>query len=590
MDKNSLLYTSKYLEHISKKSLSINKSLSYIIKRKIQNNGEYSYESIYSSSKFRQSTNFLIPNNIFKQYNNEVIGKIWSHMIINHEKNSSDGGWFGLLFTSLLIKLGIESDIPISYLIRGYNLASNKVNEILMNASNEFLMSITLSDVINVTKVIETTLITRSILFSTLDINILNKFSAAILNGFLSSLSSLKPFIIYKQINGLQIDKIRTLEGKILMDIPVPLEFPDNITGVSGSVIALFDCSLEMLLLPEEGDCVNNNSTNRINIEIQNNNNDNIKSIKSLEYKVIHSWVNIFIKSGINLIACQKRIHPYLQRQLADNGIYCLQRLSIRYIGILQRITGAKILGSMPTNTNCISILSPSSLGYLGNLKKNRIYGKLYMIASYDIDKSNQDNKFDFDEDEDILENYELSLAMNNIEFINGVKSRRNNVATILITAPCTSICEEIQSLCECAVNSLCSLIDNSIVLIGLDNWKKELSYLVYSEFNNNNNNNNINKYLLNSISIYCYALLSCADISNNKYNNEFNFNSFKNEFNQYLINKENNKNNNKNDINIEYLEPLLQCQNYLQLSVEIASCLLEIDGIIVMEAQEIDK
>lgn len=586
MDKNSLLETAKYLENISKKSLTFNKSFSYITKRKIQNNSEYSYESIYSSSKFRQSTNFLIPNNIFKKSNNEVIGKIWSHMIINHEKNNSDGGWFGLLFTSLLIKLGIESDIPISYLIHGYNLASNKVNEILMNESNQFLMSISLSDVINVTKVIETTLRTRSILFSTLDINILNKFSSVILNGFLSSLSSLKPYILYKQIIGLQIDKIRSLEGKILMDIPVPLEFPDNITGISGSVIALFDCSLEMLLLPEEGDCNNNNSSNRINIEIiQNNYNDNINSIKSLEYKVIDSWVNIFIKSGINIVACQKRIHPYLQRLLADNGIYCLQRLSIRYIGILQRLTGAKILGSMPTNTNNISILCPSSLGYLGNLKKNKIYGKLYIIASYNIDKSNQNWEFDFKEDEDIIENYELSLAMNNIEYINGVKSRRNKVTTIIITGPTINICEEIQCSCECAINSLCSLIDNSIVLKGLDNWKKELSYLVYSEFNNNN----INKYLLNSISIYCYSLLSSTDISNNKYYNEYNFNSFKNEFNQYLISKENDKDK-KNDNNIEYLEPILPCQNYLQLSVEIASCLLEIDGIIVMEAEEINK
>lgn len=105
--------------------------------------------------------------------------------------------------------------------------------------------------------------------------------------------------------------------------------------GNQGNVkVALFDCSLAGNVDEEWWDTVKTEiASSSVIIE------DNIlTSMKRM--------VDGLIDHGVKLIACQKVVHPTLQRYITRKGLYVIERLSISHIGSVQKLTGAKLLSS----------------------------------------------------------------------------------------------------------------------------------------------------------------------------------------------------------------------------------------------------
>ena len=75
------------------------------------------------------------------------------------------------------------------------------------------------------------------------------------------------------------------------------------------------------------------------------------------------STVDHLIDHGVKLIACQKVIHPTLQRYITRKSAYVIERLSICHIEAVQRLTAATLLSSFQGN------ITDDNLGSLAEMK-----------------------------------------------------------------------------------------------------------------------------------------------------------------------------------------------------------------------------
>jgi McKusick-Kaufman syndrome protein len=120
----------------------------------------------------------------------------------------------------------------------------------------------------------------------------------------------------------------------------------------------LFDCSL--------AGNVNDTWLNYAKTEIS----DNSRTIEDSVLTSMMEMVDDLIDCGVKLIACQKVIHPTLQRYITRKNLYVIERLSIRHIEAVQKLTGATLLSSFQGN------IKDESLGLLASMKLLTIHKK----------------------------------------------------------------------------------------------------------------------------------------------------------------------------------------------------------------------
>lgn len=424
-----------------------------------------------------------------------------------------------------------------------------------------------------------------SCIFTSLSSNALDDIATSVLGSFLSSLNNhtdiLTPSIIYKHCIGYSVENIISLENKLVIDIPLPLEFPDGI-GISNATVAIFECSLEISMIYGED-----------NVQIESiNSND---SLKEIEFEVLEKWANIFSNSKVQIVMCQRRIHPYLQRLLRNRGIISLPRLSMHYIGSMQKFTGAKVLGTLPSNSQ--ENIPSHYLGYIGNLQKSTIFGRLFLLASsisQEFENSNEN------------ETIQLSSALNDLSFINGVVLRRQRISTILIAGPTNYVCDEIQDSLEIVISNLSAMLKESYVLPGGGCWQAYLVQKLQLDSISQNNDKIITRNSMkNAIKVYINTLESCAILMGTDL---YNVNEYKSNMQNLLFvipSISSNDNINyfrspsglytkalKNDENYKILTTNMidsyQCSlKSMELAVEIAITLLQINSIAIAQPIE---
>ena len=352
-------------------------------------------------------------------------------------------------------------------------------------------MRIDWSDYDNIKCLIKSNLLIRSCIFTNLSSNSLENIATSVLQSFLSSLNNLfdmlTPFIVYKHCIGYSVENIVSLENKLLIDIPLPLEFPDG-NGISNATVAIFECSLEISMIYGEK-----------NIKIESSSNSN-ESLKEIEFEILEKWANIFSNSNIQIVMSQRRIHPYLQRLLRNRGIISLPRLSMNYIGSMQKLTGAKILGTLPSNL--IENIPSNYLGYIGNIQKSTMFGRLFLLAS------SISPEFEKSDENEIIQ---LSLALNDQSFINGVVLRRQKISTILIAGPTNYICDEIQDSLEIVISNLTAMLKESYVLPGGGCWQAYLVKKLQLELESSENNDKGINAMKNALNVFINSLETCA-------------------------------------------------------------------------------
>ena len=119
----------------------------------------------------------------------------------------------------------------------------------------------------------------------------------------------------------------------------------------------MFDCSLS-------GD-VNDAWLNNAKTEVSS------KSL-TIEDHVLTSMMTMvdhLIGHGVKLIACQKVIHPTLQRYITRKNLYVIERLSVCHIESVRRLTGATLLSSFQGNITGLGSLAEIKL-LIKNKKK----------------------------------------------------------------------------------------------------------------------------------------------------------------------------------------------------------------------------
>ena len=91
--------------------------------------------------------------------------------------------------------------------------------------------------------------------------------------------------------------------------------------------------------------------------------NDTSFKIEDDVLRLMMKMVDDMIKHHVQLVACQKIIHPTLQHYITSHNLYFVERLSIFHIEAMQKLTGAKLISS------CLAKISEDSYGSLKEMK-----------------------------------------------------------------------------------------------------------------------------------------------------------------------------------------------------------------------------
>ena len=391
---------------------------------------------------------------------------------------TESGGWFALLFSCKLIDVSLRSNLPVSAMIKGFSLAlADTVRGLsvdsLKDPSNISLQLLKLSwdDLDNILCVIRTTLSNRHTLhLSHLQID---KISVNFLSAFLSSIEedSKRCSIIYRQSVGLPIENIIVLEHSLVMDIPIPVtllrsrdrKLQRKSCKFQSLIVVIFENSLEFSELPNASFEITQGDA----LESEDKCEGQLDSMKSVEYAFLENIASVFKRSNITLVACQRRIHPYLIRILHRYGIISLPRLSIRYCGALQRLCGARQLLSFPNSKDPEFRIDPYALGYLASIECSVLHGRKYVVACAKTRDQGDQTKFGFDEREEISQ-----ISLFDAHCSDVINSRKSLMCTAILIAPSEALCCELQSTLEDVSLNLISLLSCPYVLPGAGLWQ----------------------------------------------------------------------------------------------------------------------
>ena len=460
------------LEKLSRLSLSISSALLLI---------DTAEENCRHASYTSSSTKFLAEQRP-KLHDGEVANTILHSLLSSNSFDST--GWFAALLSSKLIIAGLNSNISVPSIVKGYTLANSAVASAIDSSEETVAVKQTLhirhiswEDLESVLCVINTSLSSRQIL--QLTPRQTRKVSVSLLTVFLSSLDrdNLNSSIVFKRALGLPVERIMVFEDTLVMDIPVPTTLTKPQYGqfhASSSsakhvdlIVSIFENSLELSNFSSYSFEVVDAA-----ILAERKEGFSIPSLKSLEYLFLEKLACILKRSKVTLVACQRRIHPYLVQILRRDGIICLPRLSIRYCGALQRLSGARQLVSFPLSHEMAPYIEASSLGYLASIGCRTLFGKKYVVAS------NVSNHAAAELHEKLHKGHQYAIlsASFNTRCAEAINFRQSATSTLIITAPSELLCSELQLACEDIIKILITLLSSPYVLQGSGTWQMTLA------------------------------------------------------------------------------------------------------------------
>ena len=177
----------------------------------------------------------------------------------------------------------------------------------------------------------------------------INHVSKCILEAFLSLLSQSCDYrnlnVAYQLLCGPQIDCCKVFVNTLVMDLPSSyLHGGHSQTAYCKGmeklrrkdlVVAVFDCSLEFPNPNSDGV----NSTQYEIVQDSSNNSSPKNNEPNLEQKILGNFALMLKRSHVDVVCCQKRIHPFLKRKLLSLGIRSLSNISVRYMGAIVQIS-----------------------------------------------------------------------------------------------------------------------------------------------------------------------------------------------------------------------------------------------------------
>lgn len=426
--------------------------------------------------------------------------------VLSHNSIYGDMGWFCLLFATKLVTSAIECEMPIDSALKGYSLAY----KMAVRKLDSVRMHIRWSNQDSILCLIRSLIGTKTSVF--LHDDELNHISSCILDAFLSSLSefgdSFSPNIHFSEWIGLAPACFRHLPNTLCLEIPLPRLFPNN--GARGVKVAVFESSLE--IPPLRGVSVL--------IEPASSSTVGPGAVKTVEYRVLRNMRDVFIRSGVGLVCCQRRIHPYLQRLLLAAGVVCIPRLSIRYLQSLLAISGAQQLGAFssslldimdgkpsdpPASNSSPTVLDPLSLGYLDRLEvQYTSRGHPFLVVT---------SKSADEDEEEAISRMDAIMTSTVAEV---VRSRRLPLSTLRVCGRTDEQCRELRGACEQVVRVLSQMLQaedlHPRVLPGAGCWQAFLAHLVKEDIQQEWLGSGMEKQVKRAMFTFCDALQHCAN------------------------------------------------------------------------------
>jgi archaeal chaperonin len=238
----------------------------------------------------------------------------------------------------------LDQNIHPTVINRGYKLAKEKSLEILDAIS----MSISLEDQDSLEKIATTAMTGKSAERAS---DHLSKIAVRAVSTIAKDGIN-KDDIKFEKKQGASVEETELISGIIIDKEIVHSGMPKN---VSNATIALIDTSLEITKTETEA---------KISITSP----DQMQSFLEQEEKMLRGMVNKVVKSGANVVFCQKGVDDVAQHFLAKAGILVARRVKQSDMNRLAKATGGKIVKTLDD-------ISPEDLGFAGLVEEKKISG-----------------------------------------------------------------------------------------------------------------------------------------------------------------------------------------------------------------------
>jgi len=262
------------------------------------------------------------------------------------EDEIGDGTTTAVVLAGELLKNAedlVDMEIHPTVVAKGYRMAEVKAQEIL----NKIAENISVNDDSTLKKIAMTAMTGKGAENAKEKLADLTVMAAkAVLEGTNVDTDSIK---LEKKVGG-SVDDSELIEGVVLDKERVHSGMP---TKVENARIALIDAAVEI-------------KNTEIDAKIQITDPNQLQKFLDQEERMIKDKVDAIVKSGANVLICQKGIDDIAQYFMAQKGVYAIRRAKKSDMEALVKATGAKIV------TN-IKELSSNDLGKAGIVEQVKI-------------------------------------------------------------------------------------------------------------------------------------------------------------------------------------------------------------------------
>ncbi|MGC9113909.1 MAG: thermosome subunit beta [Candidatus Micrarchaeia archaeon] len=282
-------------------------------------------------------------------------GKMMVEIAKTQDQEVGDGTTTSVVLAGELLKNAMElldQDIHASTIISGYKLAASKALQIL----NEIGMEVKISDTKTLEKIASISMASKTVGAGAGKDHLASLVVKAVTQvaekrdgkNFID-----KDYIKIEKKQGGDIFQTTVING-VLIDKEVV--HPGMPKKVENAKIALLDAALEIEKTETDA---------RINI----NSPEQMTAFLEQEEKMLKEMAEKVVKSGANVLFCQKGIDDVAQHYLAKQGVVACRRVKKSDMEKLARATGARIVTTLDD-------LTPKDLGFAGTVEERKIAGE----------------------------------------------------------------------------------------------------------------------------------------------------------------------------------------------------------------------
>eukprot|EP00638_Chattonella_subsalsa_P009391 CAMPEP_0117767474 /NCGR_PEP_ID=MMETSP0947-20121206/21636_1 /TAXON_ID=44440 /ORGANISM="Chattonella subsalsa, Strain CCMP2191" /LENGTH=577 /DNA_ID=CAMNT_0005591141 /DNA_START=86 /DNA_END=1816 /DNA_ORIENTATION=+ len=350
-------------------------------------------------------------------------------------QSMGDGGLFTLGLASTLLDWALESNLPRSSIKVALETAATWTEEYLQGNACPAKFKVNWSSMNIIESLVRSTIKPKKV--TRLTEEELEYISQLTIEAFLAALDDkefgqARPIVKIIPFPGMPISASEVLTNTILLDTPMP-PLPFLPTGPVS--IALFDVSL---VAPET----------EIQMEMVASAGNEWRPADS-DASHFDQLTSCLLKLQVGVVGCQKLVSPTLRRKLQQKKICVLSRLSLRHIGAMQNISGARVLSSWQAD------FDSSALGVLGNMKVLKKNSKDYMCVEA-ADESLDISAFP---------------SLRELDFLK-IRQRKKRMATFLVCSCDTISSDELEVTLQSALKVLAHTLLDPHVLAGGGCWE----------------------------------------------------------------------------------------------------------------------